>query len=88
MILELECECLNVYKRKVDQTRKYKADLHQQLAEVEAEASTIISALGERELYAQVSFHPSLTKFHFYLILIYMLTIFFSSFRYKNRRVH
>ncbi|KMZ68083.1 65-kDa microtubule-associated protein 5 [Zostera marina] len=54
MILELECECLNVYKRKVDQTRKYKADLHQQLAEVEAEASTIISALGERELYAQI----------------------------------
>lgn len=61
MILELERQCLNVYKRKVDQTRKYKADLHQQLAEVEAEASTIISVLGERELYAQVSFHTSLS---------------------------
>ncbi|OAY77610.1 65-kDa microtubule-associated protein 5 [Ananas comosus] len=49
MILQLEQECLNIYRKKVDQARKQKADLHQILAEGEAEVSLVISALGERE---------------------------------------
>lgn len=50
-ILQLEQECLDVYRRKVDQTRKHKGDLHQALAEGEAEISSLISALGERESF-------------------------------------
>ena len=56
MILQLEQECLDVYKRKVDQTRKHKADLHQALAEGEAEISNLISTLGERESFIWVGF--------------------------------
>ncbi|XP_072984532.1 65-kDa microtubule-associated protein 5-like isoform X1 [Typha latifolia] len=51
MILQLEQECLSVYRRKVDQARKHKADLHQILAEGEAEVSNFISTLGERESF-------------------------------------
>uniref|UniRef100_A0A5B7A2X2 Putative microtubule-associated protein 5 isoform X1 n=1 Tax=Davidia involucrata TaxID=16924 RepID=A0A5B7A2X2_DAVIN len=48
MLLQLEQECLDIYRRKVEKTRKYKADLHQSLAEAEAEIANLISALGER----------------------------------------
>ncbi|CAL5379816.1 unnamed protein product [Camellia sinensis] len=48
MLLQLEQECLDIYRRKVEKTRKYKADLHQSLAEAEAEITNLISALGQR----------------------------------------
>ncbi|VFQ92110.1 unnamed protein product [Cuscuta campestris] len=48
MLLELEQECLNIYRTKVEKTRKYKADLHQSLADSEAEIAKIASALGQR----------------------------------------
>ncbi|KAK1277359.1 65-kDa microtubule-associated protein 5 [Acorus gramineus] len=47
ILLQLEQECLEVYRRKVDRTSKYKADLHRSLAEAEAEAVGLVSALGE-----------------------------------------
>ncbi|RZS26595.1 hypothetical protein BHM03_00059951 [Ensete ventricosum] len=55
-ILQLEQECLDLYRRKVDQTRKHKAELHQILAEGEAEVSNLISILGERETFVRVSY--------------------------------
>ncbi|KAM7511851.1 hypothetical protein LguiB_010726 [Lonicera macranthoides] len=48
MLLQLEQECLDIYRRKVEKTRKYKAELHQSLAEAEAEIANLISGLGER----------------------------------------
>ncbi|KAI9156212.1 hypothetical protein LWI28_002237 [Acer negundo] len=48
MFLELEQECLDIYCRKVEKTRKYKADLLQSLAEAEAEIANFISASGEQ----------------------------------------
>jgi len=54
MLLQLEQECLDIYRRKVDRTRKYKAELHQSLAESEAEITNLISALGERTIVARV----------------------------------
>lgn len=54
MILQLEQECLNVYRKKVDQERKHKANLEQSLAESEVEVSKIISTLGELGLPSQV----------------------------------
>ncbi|KAL6563019.1 hypothetical protein OROHE_005606 [Orobanche hederae] len=48
MLLELEQECLDIYRRKVERSRKNKAELHQCLAESEAEIAQTASALGER----------------------------------------
>ncbi|XP_010244424.1 PREDICTED: 65-kDa microtubule-associated protein 5-like [Nelumbo nucifera] len=52
MLLQLEQECLDVYRRKVDKASKYKADLQQTLAEAEGEVASLISALGERAAFS------------------------------------
>ncbi|XP_020572769.1 65-kDa microtubule-associated protein 5-like [Phalaenopsis equestris] len=54
MILQLEQECLIVYRKKVDQERKHKANLERSLAEGEAEISKIISTLEDLEHPIQV----------------------------------
>ena len=56
MILQLEEDCLNVYRKKVDQTRRQKADLLQALSVGEADIDKILSALGGRESFPRVSF--------------------------------
>ncbi|KAK9074236.1 hypothetical protein SSX86_006833 [Deinandra increscens subsp. villosa] len=48
MLLQLEQECLNVYKRKVDQAAKSKARLLQALADAKHELSTLLVSLGEK----------------------------------------
>lgn len=53
MLLELEQECLDIYRRKVEKTRKYKADLHQLLAEADAEIADIFSVLGEHTSFSR-----------------------------------
>ncbi|XP_022764685.1 65-kDa microtubule-associated protein 5 isoform X2 [Durio zibethinus] len=50
MLLELEQECLDIYRRKVEMTRKYKADLHHCLAQSESEIANLVSALGEHSI--------------------------------------
>ncbi|XP_024402200.1 65-kDa microtubule-associated protein 1 isoform X1 [Physcomitrium patens] len=47
MLLQLEQECLEVYKRKVDSANNARARLHQVLASAEAELCALYSALGE-----------------------------------------
>ncbi|KAE8670630.1 65-kDa microtubule-associated protein 5 [Hibiscus syriacus] len=47
MLLELEQECLDIYRRKVEMTRKSKADLHHSLAQIESEITKLVAALGE-----------------------------------------
>jgi hypothetical protein len=68
MILQLEEDCLNVYRKKVDETRKQKADLLQALSFGEADIDKILSALGERESFPRVSFFFSAIN-HFQLFL-------------------
>ncbi|WVZ98515.1 hypothetical protein U9M48_043945 [Paspalum notatum var. saurae] len=51
MILKLEEDCLNVYRKQVDQTRKQKADLLQELSLGEVDIDKILSALGEHETF-------------------------------------
>ncbi|EPS61295.1 hypothetical protein M569_13500 [Genlisea aurea] len=48
MLLLLEKECLDIYRRKVEITRKRKSDLLRTLAESEAEIARIASAMGEQ----------------------------------------
>ncbi|XP_022846034.1 65-kDa microtubule-associated protein 1-like [Olea europaea var. sylvestris] len=48
MLLQLEQECLNVYKRKVDHAVKSRAFLLQTLADARVELTNLLSALGEK----------------------------------------
>ncbi|XP_047341870.1 65-kDa microtubule-associated protein 1-like isoform X1 [Impatiens glandulifera] len=48
MILEIEEECLDVYKRKVDQAAKSRAELLRTLADAQVELTSLLSALGEK----------------------------------------
>ncbi|XP_074274331.1 65-kDa microtubule-associated protein 3-like [Silene latifolia] len=47
MLYELEQECLEVYRRKVDQANRSRAQLRQAIADSEAELAAICSAIGE-----------------------------------------
>ena len=51
MLLELEQECLEVYRRKVDRANKNRAQLRQAIADSEAELATICSSMGERPVH-------------------------------------
>ncbi|XVE52341.1 hypothetical protein DITRI_Ditri02bG0115200 [Diplodiscus trichospermus] len=53
MLLELEQECLDIYRCKVESTRKYKADLHHSLAQSESEIASLVSALGEHSFFSR-----------------------------------
>ncbi|KAL8539634.1 hypothetical protein ACS0TY_001298 [Phlomoides rotata] len=55
MLLELERECLEVYRRKVDQANKRRAQLRQAIADAEAELAFICSAMGERPVHIRQS---------------------------------
>ncbi|XP_010270085.1 PREDICTED: 65-kDa microtubule-associated protein 1-like [Nelumbo nucifera] len=48
MLLQLEQECLDVYKRKVDQAAKSREQLLQALDDAQSELSNLLSALGEK----------------------------------------
>jgi Ase1/PRC1/MAP65 family protein len=51
MLLELERECLEVYRRRVDLSNKRRAQLRQAIADSEAELAAICSAMGERPVH-------------------------------------
>ncbi|XP_076953992.1 65-kDa microtubule-associated protein 3-like [Bidens hawaiensis] len=55
MLLELERECLEVYRRKVDLANKCRAHLRQAIADSEAELAAICSAMGERPVHIRQS---------------------------------
>ncbi|KAJ8754884.1 hypothetical protein K2173_015396 [Erythroxylum novogranatense] len=48
MILQIEQECLDVYKKKVEQATKSRAELLQALSDAKIELSSLLSALGEK----------------------------------------
>lgn len=54
MLLQLEQECLEVYRRKVDNASHNRARLHQILANAEGEFAALFSALGEPTLSLRV----------------------------------
>lgn len=47
MLLELEQECLQVYRRKMDEANRCRAHLRQTIADYEAELAAICSAMAE-----------------------------------------
>ncbi|KAF7144970.1 hypothetical protein RHSIM_Rhsim04G0016400 [Rhododendron simsii] len=48
MLFQIEQECLDVYKRKVDNAAKSRAELLQTLADANVELTSLLSALGEK----------------------------------------
>ncbi|XP_023553334.1 65-kDa microtubule-associated protein 1-like [Cucurbita pepo subsp. pepo] len=48
MLLQIDQECLDVYKRKVEQADKSRAKLLQSLSDAKLELSSLLSALGEK----------------------------------------
>ncbi|XP_074590827.1 65-kDa microtubule-associated protein 8 [Curcuma longa] len=48
ILLELEQECIDIYRRKVDSANILRVRLHQALAESEAEFTNLLLSLGER----------------------------------------
>ncbi|BAT80662.1 65-kDa microtubule-associated protein 1-like isoform X1 [Vigna umbellata] len=58
MLLQLEQECLDVYKRKVEQAAKSRAQLLQALSDAKLELSSLLSALGEKS-FAGIPENPS-----------------------------
>ncbi|GMI71551.1 PLEIADE, MICROTUBULE-ASSOCIATED PROTEIN 65-3 [Hibiscus trionum] len=55
MLHELERECVEVYRRKVDQANLSKAHIRQTIADYEAELAAICSAMGERPVHIRQS---------------------------------
>lgn len=51
MLLELERECMEVYRRKVDVANRCRAQLRQAIADAEAELASVCSAMGERPVH-------------------------------------
>ena len=54
MLMELERECLEIYRRKVDEAANDKARLHQSVAAKEAELATLMATLGELNIDSPV----------------------------------
>lgn len=63
MLLELERECLEAYRRKVDQANKCRARLQKAVADSEAEVAYICSAMGERPLHMRQVRMDKITHF-------------------------
>lgn len=59
MLLQLEQECLDVYKRKVELAAKSRAQLLQALSDGKLELSSLLSALGEKSSVGVVSIFSS-----------------------------
>lgn len=55
MLLQIEKECLDVYKRKVEQAAKSRAQLLEALSDAKVELSSLLSALGEKSIVGIVS---------------------------------
>jgi len=60
LLLQIEQECLDVYKRKVEQAAKSRAELLQTLSDANAELSSLTMSLGDKSLVGIVSFVSSL----------------------------
>ncbi|KAH9697300.1 65-kDa microtubule-associated protein 3 [Citrus sinensis] len=61
MLLELEQECLQVYRRKVDEANRCRAHLRQTIADYEAELAAICSAMAEPPVHNSLYFQSDQT---------------------------
>ncbi|CAL0302942.1 unnamed protein product [Lupinus luteus] len=50
MVLEIEQKCLELYKKKVDESKQYRSQIQQEIADFETEIAAICMAMGEKPL--------------------------------------
>ncbi|WOL09373.1 65-kDa microtubule-associated protein 6 [Canna indica] len=62
MLLELEKECMKVYRTKVDEARSERARLHQALVAKESELASLMALLGEQSLQLKIGKSISLKE--------------------------
>lgn len=62
MFLELEAECMRVYRRKVDSANAERANLRQSLMAKDAELKALVASIGENS-----------PRFTVYFVIIYIL---------------
>lgn len=55
IMFEIDQECLEVYRRKVDTANRSRAQLRQEISDSEAELTIICSAMGERPAHSRQS---------------------------------
>jgi Ase1/PRC1/MAP65 family protein len=67
MFLELETECMHVYRRKVDSASAERAQLRQSLMAKEAELKALVASIGENT-----------TRFKVYFVIVYIFASFSS----------
>ncbi|XP_019432940.1 PREDICTED: 65-kDa microtubule-associated protein 3-like isoform X1 [Lupinus angustifolius] len=48
MLLEIEQKCLELYKKKVDESKQYRSQISQEIADFETEIAAICMAMGEK----------------------------------------
>lgn len=62
MLLELERECMQVYRKKVDEASGARARLHQSLVANKAELAALVASLGEHSLQLKMEKQTSLKE--------------------------
>lgn len=75
MLLHLEHECLDIYRRKVETSKRCKADLQLSLAEAKAEIAELASSLGERISLPQVYSTVAILSMPFSLFSVYFIKL-------------
>ncbi|KAM1175967.1 hypothetical protein FF1_028298 [Malus domestica] len=53
MLLQLEQECLDIYRKKIEMTRKHRADLHRYLPDGQTQIKDVVSAPGEVDSFSR-----------------------------------
>ncbi|KAG6486250.1 hypothetical protein ZIOFF_054820 [Zingiber officinale] len=59
MLADAERECIEIYRRKVDEAGKAKAQLHQSVAAKEAEVAALVATLGEHSFHSMKDKKPA-----------------------------
>lgn len=70
VLLDLEQECLELYRRKVDYANMARARLHQELALAESESTHLLLSLGERSLPGRVHQFKSLQPNYLFITIL------------------
>jgi protein regulator of cytokinesis 1 len=70
LLLQLEQECLDVYRRKVDQANHGRTRLIQAIADSESELTALIASLGDRDTLARVRQSQNETRMTSHLCIL------------------
>ncbi|KAD7117594.1 hypothetical protein E3N88_04862 [Mikania micrantha] len=70
MLIELEIECLEVYRRKLDEAANTKARLRQSVAAKEAEFAALMASLGDPTIQSQINMEKKASSLKGQLMIV------------------